>query len=163
MITSLLDELAFPALELARLYHERWEVEITIDEIDTHQRQPAARFRSLKPVGVIQEFYGLLIAHYAIRKVMLDAAQQAQIDPDRLSFTNALALIVDSIYDFQFLDPAQHAQRYQQLLRDLAAVQLPPRVTRTNPRVIRAKSTNFVRKRPEHYHWPQPICSFREA
>jgi hypothetical protein len=163
LITSLLDEAVYPALELARLYHERWEVEITIDEIDTHQRQAADRFRSLKPVGVIQEFYGLLIAHYVLRKIMLDAAHTANLDPDRLSFTNALELIVDAIYDFQFLDPAQHPTRYGQLLRDIAAFQLPPRVTRSNPRVIRAKSANFKMKRPEHYHWPQPACSFPEA
>lgn len=163
LITSLLDEEAYPALELARLYHERWEVEITIDEIDTHQRQPTARFRSLKPVGVIQEFYGLLIAHYIIRKIMLDAAQTANLDPDRLSFVNALELIVDAIYDFQFLDPLCHAARYQRLLREIAAFQLPPRVSRSNPRVIRAKLANFKMKRPEHYHWPQPACSFPEA
>jgi hypothetical protein len=163
LITSLLDPAAYPALELARLYHERWEVEITIDEIDTHQRQAADRFRSLKPVGVIQEFYGLLIAHYVIRKIMLDAARTANLDPDRLSFTNALELIVDAVYDFQFLDPVHHATRYRQLLRDIAAFQLPPRVTRSNPRVIRAKLANFKMKRPHHYHWPQPACSFPEA
>jgi hypothetical protein len=163
LITSLLDEAACPALEMARLYHERWEVELTIDEIDTHQRQNAARFRSLKPVGVIQEFYGLLIAHYVVRRIMLDAAHSANLDPDRLSFTNALELIVDAIYDFQILDPAQHATRYRQLLCDLLAFQLPPRVTRSNPRVIRAKLANFKMKRPEHYHWPQPACSFAEA
>jgi hypothetical protein len=163
LITSLLDEVAYPALELARLYHERWEVEITIDEIDTHQRQPAARFRSLKPVGVIQEFYGLLIAHYVIRKIMLDAAHTVNLDPDRLSFTNALQLIVEASYDFQFLHPPQHAARYLQLLHDILAFQLPPRVTRSNPRVIRAKLANFKMKRPEHYHWPQPSCSFPEA
>ena len=158
-----LDEAVYPALELARLYHERWEAEITIDEIDTHQRQAAPRFRSLKPVGVIQEFYGLLIAHYVLRKIMLDAAHAAQLDPDRLSFTNALELIVDAIYDFQFLDPAQHPTRYRQLLRDIAFFQLPPRVTRSNPRVIRAKLANFKMKRLKHYHWPQPACSFQEA
>jgi hypothetical protein len=163
LITSLLDESRYPALELARLYHERWEVEITIDEIDTHQRRAVEPLRSLKPVGVIQEFYGLLIAHYAIRRIMLDAAHAAHLDPDRLSFTNALELIVETIYDFQFLDPDQLAARYRQLLRDLAAFQLPPRVTRSNPRVIKAKSTNFKKKRPEHYHWPQPVCSFQEA
>jgi hypothetical protein len=163
LITSLLDEADCPALELARLYHERWEVEITIDEIDTHQRQAADRFRSLKPVGVIQEFYGLLIAHYVVRKILLDAAHTVNLDPDRLSFTNALELIVDAIYDFQFLDPAQHPARYHQLLRDITAFQLPPRVTRSNPRVIRAKLANFKMKRPQHYHWPQPACSFAEA
>lgn len=163
LITSLLDEDTYPALDLARLYHQRWEVEITIDEIDTHQRQQAARFRSLKPVGVIQEFYGLLIAHYVLRKIMLDAAHAADLDPDQLSFTNALELIVDAIYDFQFLDPTQHPTRYQQLLRDIAAFQLPPRVTRSNPRVIRAKLANFKMKRPAHYHWPKPACSFSLA
>lgn len=163
LITSLLDEAVHPALALAHLYHQRWEVEITIDEIDTHQRQNAARFRSLKPVGVIQEFYGLLIAHYVLRKIMLDAAHAAGLDPDQLSFTNALELIVDAIYDFQFLDPTQHPIRYQQLLRDISAFQLPPRVTRSNPRVIRAKLANFKMKQPQHYHWPKPACSFLEA
>ncbi len=163
LITSLLDEHIYPALELARLYHERWEVEITIDEVDTHLRAGLEPFRSRKLVGVIQEYYGLLIAHYAIRKVMLEAAQQANLDPDRLSFTNAVHLIAEAIPFFQLFDPASQAICYQSLLRELARLRLPARVTRANPRVIRAKSTNFKKKRPEHYHWPQPACPFHEA
>ena len=68
-------------------YHERWEIELVIDETDPHQRLADRPLRSLKPVGVIQELYALLIAHYAIRSLMHEAAVQADLDPDRLSFT----------------------------------------------------------------------------
>jgi hypothetical protein len=163
LITSLLDYKTYPALEMARLYHERWEVEITIDETDTHQRRPFQPFHSLKPVGVIQEFYGLLIAHYAIRKIMLDAAHLANLDPDRLSFSNALALIQAAIPEFQMIPPSLLANRYLQLLHDIALFKLPPRAVRSNPRVVKRKMSNFDKKRPCHQHWPQPACSFSDA
>jgi hypothetical protein len=81
LVTTLLDPEVYPSLELIWAYHERWEIEITIDEIDTHQRLLPGPLRSRKPVGVIQELYGLLIAHYIIRACMYQAAQQAQLDP----------------------------------------------------------------------------------
>jgi hypothetical protein len=160
LITSLLDWQTFPALELARLYHERWEVEITIDETDTHQRRPLLPFRSRKPVGVLQEFYGLLIAHYIVRKIMLDAAQLACLDPDRLSFTTSLQIIAESAFEFQIIHPDEFEQRYQRLLRAIALRPLPPRVTRSNPRVVKRKMSSFKKKRPSHMDWPQPSCSF---
>jgi hypothetical protein len=163
LITSLLDVEAYPALELARLYHERWEVEITIDETDTHQRRAFRPFRSLKPVGVVQEFFGLLIAHYAIRKIMLDAADLANLDPDQLSFTHALELIQAAIPEFQQIAPSQLSERYAQLLADIALFRLPPRAVRSNPRVVKRKSSKFVRKGPEHLNWPHPARSFSEA
>ena len=86
LVTSLLDPQAYPARDLILAYHERWEVELTIDELDTHQRLAHQPLRSQKPAGVLQELYGLLIAHYALRTLMLDAATQAGLDPDRISF-----------------------------------------------------------------------------
>jgi hypothetical protein len=163
LITSLLDWEAYPALELARLYHERWEVEITIDETDTHQRQAFRPFRSLKPVGVIQEFFGLLIAHYAIRKIMLDAADYAGLDPDQLSFTQTLDLIQAAVPEFQQIVPEQRPERYVQLLADITRFRLPPRAVRSNPRVVKRKSSKFSHKRLDHLNWPQPACSFSEA
>ena len=163
LITSLLDEQTFSALELARLYHERWEVEITIDETATHQRLAFQPFRSLKPVGVIQEFFGHLVAHYAIRKIMHDAALLANVDPDRLSFTNALTLIQDAIRDCQIISPFQLAIFYLRLLRDIASFKLPPRTPRSNPRVVKRKMSNFDKKRPCHRSWPQPACAFADA
>lgn len=163
LITTLLDPDACPALELVWAYHERWEIEVTIDEVDTHQRLLDRPLRSLKPVGVIQEFYGLLVAHYAIRFLMHDAALQADVDPDRISFVHALHVIQNAIPEFQMTVPEQLPRLYTRLLQDMADKLLPPRRTRTNPRVVKRKMSNFKLKRPEHYHWPQPRRSFREA
>jgi hypothetical protein len=79
-----------PAAELAELYSERWELEGTLDELKTHQRGPRVVLRSKHPDGVYQEAYGYLCTHYAIRRLMHDAALKADVDPDRLSFTRSL-------------------------------------------------------------------------
>ena len=69
---------------------ERWEIEGMLDELKTHQRGPRAVLRSKHPDGVYQEAYGYLCTHYAIRRLMHDAALQADLDPDRLSFITSL-------------------------------------------------------------------------
>jgi hypothetical protein len=79
-----------PASELAVHYSERWELEGTLDELKTHQRGPRVVLRSKQPDGVYQEAYGYLCTHYAIRRLMHDAALQADLDPDRLSFIRSL-------------------------------------------------------------------------
>jgi Insertion element 4 transposase N-terminal/Transposase DDE domain len=79
-----------PASELAAIYSERWELEGTLDELKTHQRGPRVVLRSKQPDGVYQEAYGYLCTHYAIRRLMHDAALQADLDPDRLSFIRSL-------------------------------------------------------------------------
>jgi Insertion element 4 transposase N-terminal/Transposase DDE domain len=163
LMTSLLDPQRYPALELVLAYHERWEIELTIDELETHQRLPMHPLRSKKPVGVIQELYGLLIAHYAVRKAIHDSALKHNLDPDRLSFTNALELIRDAISEFQLVAPQAHPQLYQRLLDDIARYQLPERANRLNPRVVKRKMSKFNLKRPEHQHWPPPTKPFPEA
>lgn len=163
LITTLLDAQAYPALELVWAYHERWEIETTIDEQDTHQRLVPGPLRSLRPVGVIQELYGLLIAHYVVRYLMHEAALQADVDPDRISFVGALRLLQDAVPEFQMTAPEQLPELHDRLLRDMARKLLPPRRQRCNPRVVKRKLSNYKRKRPEHYHWPQPSGTFREA
>ena len=93
VVTSILDPEELPAPEIAAACHERWEIEITFDELETHQRGRAAVLRSRSPDLVLQELYGLLVTHYAVRKLMTEAADQAELDPDRLSFTRALNLV----------------------------------------------------------------------
>jgi hypothetical protein len=93
LITSLLSERAFPAEQLAATYHERWEIETTLDEVKVHQWAHPRPLRSKHPREVVQEVYGLLLAHLAIRTVMHQAALQEGIDPDRLSFTGALRVL----------------------------------------------------------------------
>jgi hypothetical protein len=163
LITSLLDSDLYPAQTLACEYHQRWEIEITIDEMDTHQRLPNIPLRSQKPVGVIQEAYGLLIAHYAVRSVMHEAAVQNGLNPDRLSFINAVRIIRDAIPEFQMTAPEQLSRLYQRLLNDIAHHRLPERENRSNPRVVKRKMSKFKLKRKVHLRWPQPTKPFREA
>lgn len=163
LVSTLLEPALYPALELAWAYHERWEIEIVIDEVDTHQRLAGRPLRSLKPVGVIQELYGLLIAHYAIRFLMHAAALQAGIDPDRVSFMHALNVIHGAIPEFQMTTPEQLPQLYARLLRDIVDRLLPERRLRSNPRVIKRKMSKFRLKRAQHRAWPQPTHPFRQA
>jgi hypothetical protein len=163
LVTTLLDAEACPAWELACAYHERWEIEVIIDEVDTHQRLAGRPLRSLKPVGAIQELYGLLVAHYAIRFLMHEAALQTGLDPDRLSFVHALHVLHDAISEFQMTTPEQLPQLYTRLLRDIADRLLPKRRLRSNPRVVKRKMSNFRLKRAEHRSWPQPTLPFHRA
>lgn len=93
LITTILDPSAAPAKELAALYHERWEIETALDELKTHLRGAQIVLRSKTPELVRQEFYGLLLAHYAIRGLMHEAALRADEDPDRLSFIHAVRVV----------------------------------------------------------------------
>ena len=93
LATTILDPDKAPAGELAALYHERWEIETVFDELKTHLRGAQIVLRSKTPDLVRQEFYGLMMAHFAIRGLMHEAALQAGEDPDRLSFLHAVRVI----------------------------------------------------------------------
>ncbi len=163
LLTTLLDAQEAPALALIAAYHERWEIELTSDEIDTHQRLVQHPLRSRKPVGVIQELYSLLVAHYAVRATMAAAAAAAGLAPTRLSFVAAVELIRVAIDDFQLVAPAQHNTLYQRLLRDLARCRLPKRAARTNPRVVKRKMSNFKLKRGEPPPSSQHLAAFEST
>lgn len=163
LMSTLLDPQVAPALELVWAYHERWEIEITVDETRTHQRLLDRPLRSRKVAGVIQELYGLLIAHYVLRFLMHEAAMEADVDPDRISFTQALSVVREAIPEFQMTAPEQLPRLYRRLLHDMVDELLPPRRARTNPRVVKRKMSNFGLKRPQHYHWPQPSTPFQQA
>jgi hypothetical protein len=91
--TSLLDPLAAPAAEIAACYHERWEEETVLAEIKTYLRGPGRILRSESPNLVRQEVWALLLTHYAVRRTMTAAADEAGADPDRLSFIRSLRVI----------------------------------------------------------------------
>ncbi len=93
LVTTILDPTEGPAEELAALYHERWEIETALDELKTHLRGAKIVLRSKTPDLVRQEFYGLLLAHFAVRGLMHEAALKAGEDPDRLSFVHAVRVI----------------------------------------------------------------------
>jgi hypothetical protein len=93
LVTTILDPQQAPAAELAASYAQRWELETALDELKTHQRGPKVVLRSKTPQGVEQELWGMLLVHYAIRQLMHQAALQAEVDPDRLSFTRSLRVV----------------------------------------------------------------------
>jgi hypothetical protein len=106
LIASILEPRAAPAQELAALYHERWEIETAFDELKTHLRGAKIVLRSKRPDLVRQEFYGLLLAHFAVRGLMHEAALRAGEDPDRLSFVHAVRVIRRKLARFVSLPPS---------------------------------------------------------
>lgn len=93
LVTTILDPQDIPAAELAAAYHERWEYEGLVDEVKTHQRGPASVLRSKSPEMVEQEIWAFLLTHYCVRYLMCRAADEADVDPDRLSFIRSLRVI----------------------------------------------------------------------
>lgn len=93
LVTNILDAEKASAAELAALYHERWEIESAFDELKTHLRGRQIVLRSKTPELALQEFYGLLLTHFAVRSLMHEAAQQGKVDPDELSFVHAVRVI----------------------------------------------------------------------
>ena len=106
MVTTILDYDAAPAEELAALYHDRWEIETALDELKTHLRGAQIVLRSKTADLVKQEFYGFMMAHFAVRGLMHEAALKADEDPDRLSFLHAVRLIRRKLPTFAAIPPS---------------------------------------------------------
>jgi hypothetical protein len=106
LITTILDHKKAPARELAALYHERWEIETALDELKTHLRGAQIVLRSKTPELVRQEFYGLLMAHFAVRGLMHEAALRAGEDPDRLSFVHSVRVVQRRLPRFAAIPPS---------------------------------------------------------
>jgi hypothetical protein len=167
LVTTLLDEKQYPALELISLYHERWEIELTYDEQKTHQdprrAEKPTHLRSETPAGVIQELHALSLAHYVVRKVMFDAASQARIDPDRLSFLGAIRILRTRLSECASSRPDDVQVWYENLLAEILTEKTEPRRNRINPRVIKRARCKWPTKKPEHYHQPRLRKQFAET
>ena len=106
LFTTLLDPAQAPAVDLAAAYAQRWEIESAFDELKTHQRGPRVVLRSKSPDLVLQEIWGHLCCHYAIRSLMSEAADHAGHDPDRVSFTSALRVVRQTVSQQGSFPPA---------------------------------------------------------
>jgi hypothetical protein len=106
LLTTLLDPMQAPVTELAALYHERWEIEGALAELKTQLRGARVVLRSKTPALVRQEVWGLLLAHFAVRGLMHEAALKAEEDPDRLSFLHAVRVIRRKVPLFAALPPS---------------------------------------------------------
>lgn len=106
LITTILDPKRAPARELAALYPERWEIENSLEEWKTHLRGAQIVLRSKTPELVRQEFRGLLMAHYAIRGLMHEAALKADEDPHRLSFLHSVRVVQRRLARYAAIPPS---------------------------------------------------------
>src|SRR5215472_6966994 len=106
LLTTILDWEQAPAGDLAALYHERWEIETALDELKTHLRGSKIVLRSKTPDLVRQEFYGLMMTHFAVRGLMHEAALKAGEDPDRLSFLHAVRVVRRKLPHFVAIPPS---------------------------------------------------------
>lgn len=164
LVTTLLDPTQAPALELILCYHERWEIELCIDELKTHLRLSEQPLRSQDPVLVYQELYGLLLSHYAVRYLMHQSALQGDLDPDRLSFSYALQVLETACYEFSVVAREQLPLLKSRLLVDLRepSTLLSARRLRFYPRVVKRAFHPFHRKQLWHAGFTLKGSSFRE-
>lgn len=160
LVTTVLDPTRAPAAELAVRYAERWEFETALDELKTHQRGARVVLRSKTEDGVRQEAWGMLCVHYAIRALMCRAAEEGEVDPDRVSFTRSIRAARRSVR--RAADPSVGTASLS-VVSEILHELLPHRRLRANPRAVRRKMSKFPLKRPEHQSWPQPTLSIDAA
>ncbi len=151
LLTSLGDHIAYPRDELVDLYHERWELELGYDEMKTHLLDRQEAIRSRRPDGVRQEVWGVLLAYNLVRLEMERAADEAEVEPTRISFVNAVALIRYAWVSAstQPIVPTKIPATLLDVRTQLKMLLLPPRrPERSNPRVVKLKMSNYKRKTP---------------
>ena len=148
LLTSLLDPKTFPADEIAALYHERWELELGYDELKTELLDREETIRSKSPAGVRQELWGIFLAYNLVRLEMERVADEAGVEPTRVSFVAALRLICDEWLWCAIASPGAIPKHLRNLRTSLKTLILPPRRSeRRYPRAVKIKMSNYPRKR----------------
>lgn len=147
LLTSLLDEKHAPALELAAVYHECWEVDGVFDELKTHLHQRRRVLRSKTPDLVRQEFYAWVLAHYAVRWLMFSAATAHALPPRKLSFVANLQLLRRTQPLSGDSPPPARPQRrkrgFQQRLCNAATLYCTSSRGLSNPRRVKRQNSPF--------------------
>jgi hypothetical protein len=156
LITNLLDHKKYPALDIARGYHLRWDVEMAYDECETHLATVChgtqhTVFRSKTPEGVEQEAWALVAAFNLLRGVMVEAADLHDVPPVEISFVDTLEIVRMVLPRLESATPQLRRRLYRRMLEDIASTRIRrPRRHRICPRVVKQKIGKFPRKRSHH-------------
>ena len=154
LMTNLLDPEEFPAMELIMEYHERWEEELVFDEQKTHQdpcrAEKTTNLRSETTDGLKQELYAMSLGHFVVRALMLEAATEANIDVDRLSFKGSFQILKTRLPECDPGNEVKFSQWFAAVVWEISCERIPARRNRINPRVIKRKMSRWDKCRPEH-------------
>lgn len=149
LLTSLVDHARYPALDIAQLYHERWEIELAYDEIKTHMLEREEALRSKTSSAIEQEIWGLLIGYNLVRCRMIEVASDVGLPHNRISFRNTIHLVrifclVEAWDDAASKLPARLAQLDEMLTLLLLPSRRP---ARSFPRHVKIKMSSYKRNR----------------
>jgi hypothetical protein len=152
--TSLLDAQIYSSVELVFRYAERWQEEIAIDEIKTHQCSAATVnrpviIRSKASRRVLQEAFGLVLAYNLVRILMTQAALKANVPPLRISFVDSLERIRSAALLMAAARTPLLPVIFEDLLHSIAQCILPQRKHRDNPRAVCIKMSNYLLKKKD--------------
>ena len=154
LMTNLVNPEEFPAMELIMEYHERWEEEMVFDEQKTHQdpcrAEKTTNLRSETTDGLKQELYAMSLGHFVIRALMFEAATDAKIDVDRLSFKGSFQILKTRLPECDPSDEVKLSKWYEALIWEISEERIPRRRNRINPRVIKRKMSRWNKCRPKH-------------
>lgn len=149
LLTSMLDHRRYPAREIAALYHERWELELSFNEVKTEMLNREEALRSHSPRGVAQEIWALALVYNLVRSEMERISKAVRVSPTRISFVTALHLIRGFWFMAARIAPARLPRELAKLRGDISRFILPQRrSTRSFPRAVKIKMSNYPRKRP---------------
>ena len=157
LLTSLTDAKAYPAAELAALYHERWELELGYDEVKTEMLAREESIRSKSPVAVAQELFGILLAYNLVRLEAQAIAAEMKIEPIHISFVAVLRFVTEQwLWAGITATPGGIPGRLVDMRDKIRRFVLPPRrPEREYPRAVKIKMTNYPRKRPSPRRRPR--------
>lgn len=143
----MLDSKAYPAEDIIPLYHERWELELGYDEMKSEMLENEETIRSKTVEGVKQELWGLFLAYNLVRLEMERIADEAGVEPTRISFVAALRFIQDEMLWCAVASPGAIPKKLQRLRAQLKRFILPPRrPERAYPRAVKTIKSKYPKK-----------------
>ena len=160
LLTSLLDAVEHPAIELIELYHVRWQEEIAFSEWKVVLGENT-KLRSQSPAMVRQEIWGKLMSFFVVRTLIFEASAVAEVEPRGISFTGALEVLMARLPEIQKSRP-KTKWWLRHLINEIAEQTLPRRVDRINPRKVKKRSQARPTKRDSDRSPPKPNGPFRD-
>lgn len=140
IITTLTDPTLYPAQELVELYGKRWQIEVYFRDLKRTLKLRQTRARDV--AGVRKELLAFVVLYNLVRQVMLRAAARQGVEPDRISFVDALRWLLWSEVGEQLID----------------LIVNPRRSRGTQPRMLKHGRRKYARLNKPRHRLAKPAC-----